>query len=122
MSAEEARIWLENLMTVEGKPKPTGYCLDSLRCAMQSIQRTDSFEDALVDAVNRGGDADTIGAITGGLAGAVYGASAIPLRWINALDNEPNRRTVRMFHAGKGEGNALANRLIELAHRAYSHR
>lgn len=121
MSAEEARNWLENLMTVDEEPKPTGYCLDSLKCAVQSIQRTDSFEDALVDAVNRGGDADTIGAIAGGLAGAVYGASAIPLRWINALDNEPNRRTVRMFHAGECNGNALANRLIELAHRAYSH-
>ena len=42
---------------------------------------TDCFEGALVYAVNLGGDADTIGAIAGGLAGAVYGASNIPLRY-----------------------------------------
>lgn len=100
-------------------PKPSGYCLDSLACAADSVRRTNSFEDALVDAVNRGGDADTIGAITGGLAGAIYGASAIPARWIDALDNEPNRRTVRIFHDAAETGNALATRLIDLAHTAY---
>lgn len=122
MSAEEARKWTENLMTVDTDPKPTGYCLDSLKCAIQSIQRTDSFEDALVDAVNRGGDADTIGAIAGGLAGAIYGASAIPLRWINALDNDPNRRTVKLFHSGaEPEGNALVIRLVDLAQLAHAH-
>ena len=36
--------------------------------------------------VNRGGDADTAGAIAGAIAGARYGLSAIPRRWVNALD------------------------------------
>ena len=70
--------------------------------------------------MNRWGDADTIGAIAGGLAGAIYGASAIPLRWINALDNDPNRRTVKLFHSGaEPEGNALVIRLVDLAQLAH---
>ena len=40
----------------------------------------------LVDVVNRGGDADTTGAIANMLAGALYGPQAIPKRWLKALD------------------------------------
>lgn len=66
--------------------QPTGYVVDSHAVAAKAINDTDSFEDALVHAVNQGGDADTIGAITGGLAGAKYGYSNIPARWLEALD------------------------------------
>lgn len=48
----------------------------------------DSFEDAIVGAVNHGGDADTIAAITGSLTGAKFGYSKIPKRWINQLNPE----------------------------------
>jgi ADP-ribosylglycohydrolase len=52
-----------------------------------------SFEAALIDVVNRGGDADTNGAITGALLGARHGAAAIPDRWraavMSALDDAP---------------------------------
>jgi ADP-ribosyl-[dinitrogen reductase] hydrolase len=48
---------------------------------------TDSFEDALIDVVNLGGDADSAGAILGALAGAHYGAAAIPDRWLAGLQN-----------------------------------
>jgi ADP-ribosyl-[dinitrogen reductase] hydrolase len=41
-----------------------------------------------VDVVNRGGDADTTGAILGMIAGALYGTSSIPKRWLSALDPE----------------------------------
>ena len=37
-------------------------------------------------AVNRGGDADTIGAIAGAVAGARFGASSLPDRWLDAID------------------------------------
>jgi ADP-ribosyl-[dinitrogen reductase] hydrolase len=67
-------------------PPPDGYVLNSLVCALNAIRDTNSFEGALVYAVNLGGDADTIGAITGGLAGALYGAEAIPRRWLDKLD------------------------------------
>ena len=45
-----------------------------------------SFEDAIIGAVNHGGDADTIAAITGSLAGARFGYDAIPERWVNQLN------------------------------------
>lgn len=64
---------------------PTGYSLDSFNCALWAIRTSDDFEDAIVGAVNLGGDADTIGAITGGLMGAYDGFEAIPERWVNAL-------------------------------------
>ncbi len=48
---------------------------------------TDSFEEALTEVVNLGGDADSTGAILGALAGAHYGVDAIPARWLDGLQN-----------------------------------
>ncbi|HBO69454.1 MAG TPA: hypothetical protein DD658_04630, partial [Deltaproteobacteria bacterium] len=44
------------------------------------------FEECLVRIVNQGGDADTTGAIAGMIAGAFYGTSAIPGKWLRKLD------------------------------------
>ncbi|HHY67875.1 MAG TPA: ADP-ribosylglycohydrolase family protein, partial [Alicyclobacillus sp.] len=49
--------------------KPSGYTVDSFHCAVWAFVEATDFEDAVVRAVNLGGDADTIGAIAGGLAG-----------------------------------------------------
>ena len=70
------------------EPDPTGHVSDTLNCALYALGKCNSFEDTLVHVVNRGGDADTIGAIAGSLAGVKYGYSAIPERWINALHKE----------------------------------
>lgn len=56
----------------------TGYVAHSLAAAVWSVARTTSFRDAVLLAANLGGDADTIAAINGQLAGALYGARAIP--------------------------------------------
>ncbi len=48
---------------------------------------TDSLEDALIEVVNLGGDADSAGAILGALTGASYGVDAIPPRWLDGLQN-----------------------------------
>ena len=48
---------------------------------------TNSFEEALTEVVNLGGDTDTAGAILGAMAGAYYGALAIPERWLEGLQN-----------------------------------
>ena len=48
---------------------------------------TDSFEEAVSDVINLGGDADTAGAILGAMAGAYYGIDAIPKRWLDGLQN-----------------------------------
>jgi ADP-ribosyl-[dinitrogen reductase] hydrolase len=45
--------------------------------------------------VNRGGDADTTGAITGMIAGALYGEAALPARWLRALDPVVCERCVK---------------------------
>ncbi len=47
----------------------------------------DSFPQALLYAVRLGGDADTIGAMCGAIAGALHGAEAIPPNWLSALEN-----------------------------------
>jgi ADP-ribosylglycohydrolase len=55
-----------------------GYVLDSLRAALWCIENTNSFENAVLLAVNLGDDADTTAAVTGQIAGALYGYSAVP--------------------------------------------
>ncbi|QYX79668.1 ADP-ribosylglycohydrolase family protein [Streptomyces akebiae] len=57
-------------------------CLGS---AVWAVRTTDSYEDAVRAAVDLGGDTDTVAAVTGGLAGAVYGVEAVPERWLEAL-------------------------------------
>lgn len=64
---------------------PRGNALDTLAASVQSFLDTESFEEALTEVVNRGEDTDTAGCITGGLAGAYYGYSKIPSRWLNVL-------------------------------------
>jgi ADP-ribosyl-[dinitrogen reductase] hydrolase len=66
-----------------------GYAVTSFGAAWWCFTTTASFEEAVLKAVNLGGDADTIGAITGQLAGAYYGDSAIPARWRQELWDAP---------------------------------
>ncbi|MEE2730759.1 MAG: ADP-ribosylglycohydrolase family protein [Pseudomonadota bacterium] len=65
--------------------KSTGYVIDSLEAALWAFGTTDSFEEGMIRAVNLAGDADTIGAIYGQLAGAYYGESSVPYRWIKSI-------------------------------------
>jgi ADP-ribosyl-[dinitrogen reductase] hydrolase len=83
----------------ERKDNPTGYIVDTLRVVFQSLFATSDFEGALVDVVNRGGDADTTGAILGMIAGALYGIGSIPERWISALDEEVTAAAVGQAQA-----------------------
>ena len=46
-----------------------------------------STEEAIVSAVNRGGDTDTVGAIAGAVAGARFGSDSLPERWLSELNN-----------------------------------
>lgn len=70
---------------VRSQIRSTGYVVDTLEVALWAVSQTRSFEDALVLAVNLGGDADTIGAVAGQLAGALYGLTGIPPRWLAPL-------------------------------------
>jgi ADP-ribosyl-[dinitrogen reductase] hydrolase len=68
------------------RQNPSGYIVETVQAVFQSLFDTDTFEDCLIDVVNRGGDADTTGAIAGMLAGALYGLEGLPGRWLHALD------------------------------------
>ena len=65
-----------------------GHVINTLNNALYYVQHAMSFEDSIIMAVNAGGDADTIAAITGSLAGALYGYDAIPQRWIDQLSKD----------------------------------
>ncbi|MEE1810602.1 ADP-ribosylglycohydrolase family protein [Streptomyces sp. BE133] len=56
-----------------------------LGTALWALRTTRTYENALAAAVDVGGDTDTVAAVTGGLAGAVYGFGAIPSRWTEPL-------------------------------------
>lgn len=62
-----------------------GYCLDSLEAAEWAFDCGKTFKAVVLSAVNLGDDADTVGAITGSLAGAKFGIEGIPDRWIKQL-------------------------------------
>ncbi|MFC7199822.1 ADP-ribosylglycohydrolase family protein [Halospeciosus flavus] len=64
----------------------SGYVVHTLQAGLHYGLGADTAEDAIVEAVNMGGDADTIGAVTGAVAGARFGASALPERWVSEID------------------------------------
>jgi ADP-ribosyl-[dinitrogen reductase] hydrolase len=66
--------------------KTSGYIVDTVQTVFDGFFNTGSFEECLVRVVNRGGDADTTGALAGQLAGALYGVQGIPTRWLKKLD------------------------------------
>lgn len=65
--------------------RSSGYVVDTLEAALWAVDTTSTFEEAVLMAVNLGHDADTVGAVTGQLAGALYGIDAIPPRWKDTL-------------------------------------
>ena len=69
----------------EGNIRGTGYCVASLEAALWCFFNTDSFEEAVLRAVNLGDDADTTAAIVGQVAGAYYGSNDIPRSWLARL-------------------------------------
>lgn len=63
----------------------SGYVLATLEASLWCVDRTDSFAEAVLLAANLGDDADTVAAVTGQLAGALYGRAAIPAEWLDRL-------------------------------------
>lgn len=59
--------------------------VDTLEAALWCFFTTSGFREGALKAVNLGGDADTVGAVYGGLAGAFYGVEDVPVEWINGL-------------------------------------
>ena len=63
----------------------TGYVLHTLEASIYCLLTTDNYKDATLKAVNLGSDTDTTGAVTGGLAGILYGVETIPKSWLTQL-------------------------------------
>ncbi|KAI9824567.1 MAG: hypothetical protein M1832_001656 [Thelocarpon impressellum] len=75
-------VWSE---VREDEISSSGYVVNSLEAALWAFFTTDGFRDGAIKVVNLGDDADTVGAIYGGLAGAFYGLDAIPNDWLRDL-------------------------------------
>lgn len=71
----------------EDQIKSSGYVVDTLEASLWCVLTTSNYKEAVLKAVNLGEDTDTIGAITGSLAGLIYGYDNIPKDWINKLRN-----------------------------------
>lgn len=79
---------LDGTYRVKRRPalmEPSGHVQNTFNNAIHWGSQRD-FETAVKGAVNDGGDADTIAAITGAIAGARFGIDAIPKRWLEKLD------------------------------------
>ena len=69
----------------ESEIKSTGYVVDTLEAALWCVLTTGNYRDCVLKAVNLGDDTDTVAAVAGGLAGAIYGYEAIPKEWRDTL-------------------------------------
>ena len=67
------------------KIKSSDDIVDTLEASMWVILNTIAYKEAMFLAVNLGDDADTVGAVTGSMAGLIYGWKEIPLKWLDVL-------------------------------------
>ena len=66
----------------------SGYVVHSLEASLWAFFNTSTFREGALRAVNLGDDADTVGAIYGGIAGAFYGMEEIPAEWLDHLQKK----------------------------------
>jgi ADP-ribosylglycohydrolase len=69
----------------EDEIQSSGYVLHTLEASIWCLLTTDSYKEAVLKAVNLGSDTDTTAAVTGGLAGLLYGVDNMPLSWITQI-------------------------------------
>jgi ADP-ribosyl-[dinitrogen reductase] hydrolase len=63
----------------------SGWSVSTLQAALWAFNATNDYESGMIQAVNLGGDSDSIGAVYGQIAGAYYGFDAIPSSWVKAV-------------------------------------
>lgn len=68
--------------------KSSGFVVDTFEAALWCLATTDNYKDAVLKAINLGEDTDTVAAVTGGLAGIMYGYDSIPTEWLDALKSK----------------------------------
>jgi ADP-ribosylglycohydrolase len=65
--------------------RSSGYVIDTLEASIWCLLTSNTYEEAVLKAVNLGGDTDTTGAVTGGLAALIYGFDTIPEEWLEVV-------------------------------------
>ncbi|NWC93013.1 MULTISPECIES: ADP-ribosylarginine hydrolase Tri1 [unclassified Pseudomonas] len=65
--------------------RSSGYVIDTLEAALWAVWNTDNFKDAILLAANLADDADSVAAVAGQLAGALYGVSGMPEEWVGKV-------------------------------------
>ncbi|MGN0413058.1 MAG: ADP-ribosylglycohydrolase family protein [Lachnospiraceae bacterium] len=81
--------------------RSSGYVVDTIEAAVWCLITTDSYDTAVLKAVNLGDDTDTVAAVTGGLAGLYYGYKNIPGDWLAAIQG---REWIQELIAGMDSG------------------
>ena len=87
----EAMLLKHHKNVRRGKVMSGGYVKETYQAAWWAYQSSDSFEGCIINAINRGHDSDTTGAVAGMIAGAMYGFNAIPnwmveqLQWVDEI-------------------------------------
>lgn len=80
------RLLRENIeQQLESNIFGSGYVLHTLEASVWCLLTKDNYRDAVLKAVNLGEDTDTTGAVTGGLAGLLYGFENIPRSWVQQM-------------------------------------
>ena len=78
--------WPEQLLKLKASEiSASGYVVDTLKAALWGFLTTNSFEKGALRVANLGDDSDTVGAVYGQIAGAHYGLSSIPQKWLDKL-------------------------------------
>lgn len=87
MFSEEAQKAYERLLKEDitkfkiSEINSSGYIVDTLEACLWVLLKSENYKEAIIGAINLGEDTDTIGALTGGLAGIVFGYDFIPEEW-----------------------------------------
>ncbi|MGY1703532.1 ADP-ribosylglycohydrolase family protein [Geodermatophilus sp. SYSU D00697] len=71
--------------TPEDATESNGAVWPTLGQAVWALRRGRDFAEVLRLVIDLGGDTDTVAAVAGGLAGAVYGMGGIPMRWASVV-------------------------------------
>lgn len=74
----------------ENKIESSGYVVHTIEASMWCLMTTKNYKEAVLNAVNLGGDTDTTASVTGAMAGLLYGYESIPSEWINLLAKKEN--------------------------------
>jgi ADP-ribosyl-[dinitrogen reductase] hydrolase len=92
----------------------TGYVLHTLEASIWCLLNSVNYKDAVLKAVNLGGDTDTTAAVTGGLAGLLYGKDTMPKPWVRKLarTKDIDDLAIRLEAYYEGKGIAKSNHSV----------